>query len=108
MGSFYCPAVPGEPHAVLAFTRSALPALIAGPSGRLLCPRSRPTDVQRVYLLIAGVARKNRGAVRCDVDLSVLEIQHAIDVLQVHERLNLLIGEAETKDLSFRCRCGEV
>src|SRR5271170_3515278 len=71
-----------------------------GPSG--------PADIQRVDLLVAGVAGKDRRAVGCDVDLSPPVIHHTTKIFQTGDVFYLLVGESDALDLWLRASGSEI
>ena len=82
-------------------TASALP----------VCPSHgsclRPLDGERVDFLGADVAGEDRGAIRCDIDLS-LPIHHPSKAFQTGDGFDLTVGESNTLHLGFRTAGGEV
>lgn len=46
---------------------------------------SRPADIQGINFLVAGVSRKDRRAIRRDVDLSFASIHRTMKVFQARD-----------------------
>src|SRR5271165_6596109 len=60
----------------------------------------RPANIQGVDFLIAGVAGKDRRAVRRDVDLMGAPVRHTM-VFQAGDGLYLAVGKPDSHDLWF-------
>jgi hypothetical protein len=67
---------------------------------------SGPLDVQRIDFLVAGVASKDRRAIRRDIDLSLpIIIHYAVKVFEAGDGLYLMIGEPVPQGLWFCASC---